>query len=301
MRLLVLAIFILFHSLVKAEWICTKSSGYRSGDDVIYVCGRGIHYDEARSKILAFQNAYQEFKEICSRSLDCRNQEIRVTSHRSDCEAQNGQYKCLRMIEFEILDNTKEVGSNEYSPDFDQSKVTEESVEWNQVTITDLANYSFNAGFIGRTATTKEYKEISGSGLYLGISKRFLRFVGVEIAGNFGRGENSDKTPTTYDFSEFSVGTPFYYSWSTNELFLKPTYYRLDSSFEKNNHKIQNQTQTGYGLELGYTRFFYFMDGDKYYLGINPKMGAVQFSDSKDLKAQNPSFYAVLALTIGFR
>jgi hypothetical protein len=301
MKALILIVLFATTSFAKTDWVCSRSSGYRSGGNTFYICGQGSHpIDETRAKVQALHSAFDEFAKLCSLS-DCRNREVLVTQHRTDCALEKGHYECLRMIEFEVTKKLKEVDPVETSPDFSEGDIENEKIYWNSATATDLTNFSLTLGYQAQSGTLKEYKNLTGSGLYFGASKRLLKYIGIQVAGQFGRAETNSQKPTTLDYSGYLLGLPFYYAFEKNEISLSPGYYSLSSSIEKNNQKISNQRQAGFGIEAAYSRLFYFSKNDQYYLGISPRLAVINYGDSQDFKSQKPVIMAIFGVTVGFR
>src|SRR5690606_26446482 len=131
-------------------------------------------------------------RQVCAKSYDCRNREVKVFQHRTDCNQDaKGRYKCLRMVEIEVTKTMKSMDDPDYL--VNPARVSEEKIDWNKATPADLTNFSVTLGYMGRTPVTKEINNISGSGLYLALSKRLFSFMGVEIAAGFVRGESTSQ------------------------------------------------------------------------------------------------------------
>lgn len=98
-------IFILLFSNSTCQamdtWLCTEESSLRQGNS-IYACGVGTGKDENQARVSAFEHAKHEFQRICSLSYDCKGHEIDVFPKRTTCERGKKQYRCYRLIVFNI-------------------------------------------------------------------------------------------------------------------------------------------------------------------------------------------------------
>lgn len=111
--LLFISMFLLFnHGSRSDDWLCTKSSGYVSGN-VFYACGVGTALNEETARLSALRSAKAEFINLCQASRKCRLNETKVNLGRTDCKKENNQYKCYRLIEYHLTDKMK---SNSFDP-----------------------------------------------------------------------------------------------------------------------------------------------------------------------------------------
>ena len=89
-------------SAKTSNWYCTEVASEKDGN-TIRACGVGSGKDENEARTSAFNNAKNEFSNICSESADCKNRKITVSPQRTACEPYEAGYKCYRLIEFTIL------------------------------------------------------------------------------------------------------------------------------------------------------------------------------------------------------
>lgn len=101
MRLLIF-ILLLCPSLTHADqWFCTDEASTRTGN-LIKVCGIGEAKEEGPARIKAFQNARNEFYQICQTSSDCVDHFYFSNPLRTECSRDEQGYKCYRMVQFTI-------------------------------------------------------------------------------------------------------------------------------------------------------------------------------------------------------
>lgn len=93
------------------NWYCTDVASERMGN-IIRACGVGEGGDENEARTKAFENAKNEFSNICSNSDDCKNHRITISPQRTACETRGKSHKCYRLIEFTILDRVNVLKPN---------------------------------------------------------------------------------------------------------------------------------------------------------------------------------------------
>ncbi len=99
--IITLGLFFLVTAQARAEWFCTEAASERDATS-IFSCGIGIDALEDRARKKALENAFQELEMICNYSVDCKQYELIIDPMRSDCQKEDGKYKCYRGIRAHI-------------------------------------------------------------------------------------------------------------------------------------------------------------------------------------------------------
>lgn len=105
-RLTLLMLFMfLFNTAVHAEnrdqWTCTDQATFKQGS-VWYACGVGEGMDEGSARGRALHHALDEFNQMCDLSSDCKRHDTQVQPKRTTCFANEGWWKCYRMVEIRV-------------------------------------------------------------------------------------------------------------------------------------------------------------------------------------------------------
>lgn len=106
MKYLNLLLLLLGSDLHADQWLCSEESSQRQ-NNVIFACGVGTGDDEDKARRSSFENAKNEFDQICNSSSDCKYHEVTVIPKRTSCEEKNGAYKCYRLIAYVLGDESR--------------------------------------------------------------------------------------------------------------------------------------------------------------------------------------------------
>lgn len=97
MRYVILAF--IFCASVWADWPCREEASMSLGPSTILACGVGKADTESKARKLAYDNAMDEFKSLCTDSSGCNSKKARVTPKRMECDSEDGEVTCYRALE----------------------------------------------------------------------------------------------------------------------------------------------------------------------------------------------------------
>jgi hypothetical protein len=89
-----------------SDWVCEQTGSIRSSSYVL-TCGIGESSTEAGARMLSRNLAIEEFTKLCDSSADCKNQDFTIIPKRTECSKVGDQYRCVRALEFEILETKR--------------------------------------------------------------------------------------------------------------------------------------------------------------------------------------------------
>jgi hypothetical protein len=90
-------ITLIFSGDVHSGWLCREASSIKSGN-TLTTCGIGYGKTEGQAREDGLKKAFKELDSICSRSIDCKNQELLLEPLRNECVKESGQHKCYRAL-----------------------------------------------------------------------------------------------------------------------------------------------------------------------------------------------------------
>ncbi len=88
------------------NWVCEDVASMKTGSRYL-ICGVATSRSESLARKTALENAYLEFDQLCNRAYSCKGKEIETIPHRNECTRVSGEFRCLRSLTVDVLDEEK--------------------------------------------------------------------------------------------------------------------------------------------------------------------------------------------------